>query len=599
MAIVVKDSFNRANSTTSLGVAETGQTWVTDGVWGIENNQAKYIRDNSIAILNTGISDCIISVKNINKLEGSGLVFRTTGTDWDDGFDLQYRGSFISLFRMDSWAIIGEFPIQSYTTMKVELQGSSIKVYLDNVLKINITNTHNQTATRHGILTGTVGSTFDDFLIEDFNEEPPQGTKHTKSLVESIAITDSIINRSGSKRIIENVSITDSKTVKTSLSFVEPLDITDDITVTPPDLPNVYTKELIDAVAFNEIFTKSAYMDKVLNDAVISTESTAKSFEGFKLLSDSLNSNDSISKNFTIAILDQVNASEQNSGNVDRLINDTLNINDNLAQEGNNIAQLSDHILITDIISKALYKLQSDNINTGENNKGQTIKELLDDLVPNDSIIYNEGKAILLIDSIISSDSLQKAVHTLQNDFTLLSDTVNKQSNVSVSLCDVIVSTDVISVFNPNAPQYIGTIHLKGKRELYVYLIAKQSLYVELKAKRELYIHLKGGVNMTMVKQNFSMFAGDAKYIKFAIEGITDFSGSSIAWSMRRNKYSGESVLNKAASVDGAEAQIKLSPDDTAALAGTFYHECKLTDSLGNVSTVFVGAVTINRSAIK
>lgn len=583
MAVIVKDSFNRANSN-NIGVTETGQPWTTDAGWQISSNQLRFSSgDYSMALVNAGVSDCIISVKNINKFNESGLSFRTTNLEWDNGFSLQQEGNNIVLFRMGTWNVLADVPAgQAYTAIKVELQGAFIKVYLDATLIINISNTHNQTATFHGITSGTVGSIFDDFLIEDFNEEPPEGTKYTKSLTESIAFTDSIINRSGSKRIIDNVSTTESKTVKTSRSFVEPLDITDFITVIPPDIPNVYTKELIDAVDFNEAFTKSVYTTKLLNDAVLA--------------------DDSISKNFAIAILDQVNTSEQNSGNVDRIINDTLNINDNLAQEGNNRANLADQITITDTISKALYKLQSDNVAAGESQKEYTAKELFEDLIPVDSIAFAEGKAILLFDNLLISESINKAVHRLQNDLANLSDSIGKQSNVSVRLYDVIVSTDEINVFNPNAPQHIGSINLKGKRELYVYLVAKQSLYVELKAKRELYIHLKGAINMTMENQNGDMYSGNTKYITFPVDGVESLIGASLKWGIRKNKYSNENILVKSStngiSIVDEQVQVKLDPDDTLDLSGTFYQECQLTDSLGNVSTVLTGELKIVKSAI-
>ncbi|WP_423408007.1 hypothetical protein AABM38_20395 [Heyndrickxia sp. MSNUG] len=153
--------------------------------------------------------------------------------------------------------------------------------------------------------------------------------------------------------------------------------------------------------------------------------------------------------------------------------------------------------------------------------------------------------------------------------------------------------------FNPDQ-QKIGTIRLQGKRDLYVYLVAKQELYVPLKAKRELTVSLKGGMNMTMQNQNFSMSAGDTKYLTFTIDGADDLTGVTINWTAKPRSYSSvENVLSKSTgdgiTVENGEVKIKLDPDDTELLSGTYYHECLLEDNLQNVSTVFTGLMSVNK----
>ena len=43
---------------------------------------------------------------------------------------------------------------------------------------------------------------------------------------------------------------------------------------------------------------------------------------------------------------------------------------------------------------------------------------------------------------------------------------------------------------------------------------------------------------------------------------------------------------------------ITLTSANTASLAGSYYHECQVTDSSSNISTIFIGSVTINADLI-
>ena len=51
----VYDSFNRANSTTGLGTADTGQSWIpVTGVLGITNNEAYLVSGDAMSVINFG-----------------------------------------------------------------------------------------------------------------------------------------------------------------------------------------------------------------------------------------------------------------------------------------------------------------------------------------------------------------------------------------------------------------------------------------------------------------------------------------------------------------------------------------------------------------
>lgn len=167
----------------------------------------------------------------------------------------------------------------------------------------------------------------------------------------------------------------------------------------------------------------------------------------------------------------------------------------------------------------------------------------------------------------------------------------------------------------------IGVTYLEARQELYVQvqagrrlfedlqarqgshaqLEAQQALYVQLVAAYALYTQLGGSIDMTKQNQDFSMYAGNSKFIRFRVDGAQDLTGASFRWIVRGSGGT-EAVLDKTSgdgiTVEGGEAQIKLTPADTKNLVGRYYHECAMTDESGNVSTIFIGNVTFNKSYI-
>lgn len=65
--VSVNDTFTRANSTTSLGVSDSGHTWVQigTGIVGILSNEAYRATSNAFAYVEFGQSDMIVSVKQV------------------------------------------------------------------------------------------------------------------------------------------------------------------------------------------------------------------------------------------------------------------------------------------------------------------------------------------------------------------------------------------------------------------------------------------------------------------------------------------------------------------------------------------------------
>lgn len=112
---------------------------------------------------------------------------------------------------------------------------------------------------------------------------------------------------------------------------------------------------------------------------------------------------------------------------------------------------------------------------------------------------------------------------------------------------------------------------------------------------------------MTKRNQHFEMHAGDTVDLECVVTdqdtgGRKNLAGATIVWVLY-DEASSAAVLTKTTAtvgditdVDGLNGlfTVALVPADTADIApGTYYHESKITDSSGNVATVFTGRVKI------
>lgn len=170
MAILVKDSFNRADSTNGLGQTETGQTWQTFGsVWGIQNNQA-YPVNASLATL-----PFVVSPKTDN------IVFQVKIAvyHWDVliAYKIDNAGNTYLLERGRVYKNVNG-AVTQLATIPVFKNDDVVKVrLLNNVHTIYINEAQVATfsdsainGNRFGF--STYGSTtirYDDFLIEDLS----------------------------------------------------------------------------------------------------------------------------------------------------------------------------------------------------------------------------------------------------------------------------------------------------------------------------------------------------------------------------------------------------------------------------------------------
>jgi hypothetical protein len=535
MAVIVKDSFSKPNPS-SLGIAETGQAWTSiDSSWAVMSGEARHMSGNDgIAVVNSGVSDCVISVKPTNKTSGRGIFFRQNNSTAPTGFHLQHENDYgIVVYQVPGYTELGKCPEQSYTTMKVELKGTSIKVYLDDVLKISTSSNYNLTATRHGLGTWLTGASFDDFLVEDFNTG---GTGQTfkVDLSDAITATDSRTNRvnilksdslalsdSNTKSInkLKSDSITLSDTFTKAKKIV--LTLLDTVSTTETFADNTALfKQLADSITPSDTLSKAVRIKKVLTDSLTQTDSITAQYIPYtpdaqhyqKTLTDAITFTDKLIKLLSKTVNDTVNLSDSKSKNISKLKQDTVTLSDSISKRlsvtiidsinlrdnaqaniGGRGVALSDNILITDaIVKKVISRFKTDAVALSDDDQQASAKRLLDSITATDTVTTQKGKAIILSDSITVTDAISKAVKTLKTDNITLSDNASRQAITSLRLYDVVVTTDSLSVHIPNAPDLIGTIKLKGDISLNVYLVGKQELDINLQGKQSLNVHLKG-----------------------------------------------------------------------------------------------------------
>jgi hypothetical protein len=116
---------------------------------------------------------------------------------------------------------------------------------------------------------------------------------------------------------------------------------------------------------------------------------------------------------------------------------------------------------------------------------------------------------------------------------------------------------------------------------------------------------------MTRENQDFAMWSGDTKNVRITVydenDAVFNISGCTIRWRLMRSKMASASLVTKATGsgiviTDGPNGlfTVTLAPTDTASLNhGRYYHEAEVVDGSGNVATVTVGEITINRDIIE
>lgn len=160
------DTFNRADSTSTLGAADTGGAWTAHtGTWGIAGNRAALVTPTNnnaspwnIATVNAGLSSCACSVNFPTAWsDGLGIVFRAT--DATNYWLLRFNasGAGVQLYKVVAGGVT--FVVAPSATLNatgntlgVVLIGSTIQIKVNGAdAGSPITDSTHATATRHGL----------------------------------------------------------------------------------------------------------------------------------------------------------------------------------------------------------------------------------------------------------------------------------------------------------------------------------------------------------------------------------------------------------------------------------------------------------------
>lgn len=189
----ITDTFNRADSPTSLGTTSDGSaTWTAlSGTWGISSNQAYNSSPTGldVAYINTPAADGTLQV-TLPVFSSSGLAFRIQ--DINNFLMLYVSGGTIRLYRWvgGSATQIGS-GFGSFTngdSLGVTLSGSSITVLHNGSSVGSATETTYQTLTKHGLVLGTA-STAPRWDNWSFSYTPPVTLTGTSSRTRGAAAT--------------------------------------------------------------------------------------------------------------------------------------------------------------------------------------------------------------------------------------------------------------------------------------------------------------------------------------------------------------------------------------------------------------------------
>ena len=161
---VVFDDFNRADNSTTIGNALTGQPWdVTGGVYGIRSGRM-YLATNTLieplAVVESGLSDCVVSAEFYGgpgysgSNPAAGIHFRVS--DHNNVFRFYPDSNHFRVARTEGGQV---FVMGNNNTLSpangqilsVVLNGENVKCYAAGTLLFDFNHAFNRSATKHGV----------------------------------------------------------------------------------------------------------------------------------------------------------------------------------------------------------------------------------------------------------------------------------------------------------------------------------------------------------------------------------------------------------------------------------------------------------------
>ena len=174
----VYDSFDRANSTNSLGSADTGQAWINSVVLGNPIGISSNAAYSASEVGCTAVVDCVSSDGSLSIVVGAfadnmGITFRYAD---NSNYAFAVVSNSVSKFYIggkSSGSTFGGSSASGYyisgvtlsagDTLKIVMSGTSITVYVNGVSKGTLTITQNSTNKKHGIKINGTTARIDSF----------------------------------------------------------------------------------------------------------------------------------------------------------------------------------------------------------------------------------------------------------------------------------------------------------------------------------------------------------------------------------------------------------------------------------------------------
>jgi hypothetical protein len=185
-APTILDSFNRGDSTTSLGTTETGQAWRNDNsaVWGVSGGKA-YVATagasggQSYADVECGSADVTVSAVITGLLSG-GLAFRHNLTNLNGYVLVINNNGSLQIYRsagaygVESYTTIGQSVVLAVLgdTVSITASGSTLQGKINGVTVVTATDA-TYTGTRHGLYNfGVNAGRLDNFTVAPATTTP-------------------------------------------------------------------------------------------------------------------------------------------------------------------------------------------------------------------------------------------------------------------------------------------------------------------------------------------------------------------------------------------------------------------------------------------
>lgn len=156
--ISVLDSFDRANNSSSLGTADSGQAWVAlAGTWGILSNQAYLVSStgNDMAYIDAGLSDCTVTAVIQGDVDAHWRIAARI-IDVLNALVLTVTATSLTIFRVTAG---GGSAIANATGLTVtvgdrlgiDCRGSDISIVQNGNTLVTASETQGQLSTKHGL----------------------------------------------------------------------------------------------------------------------------------------------------------------------------------------------------------------------------------------------------------------------------------------------------------------------------------------------------------------------------------------------------------------------------------------------------------------